>query len=266
METRRVLVTGGCGYIGREIVSTLQAAGHAVFGLDVSNMPIVKQETDSDSGRLPCIQADVTNSEDMAKAVHHVGDELGGLDVLICTAGVMDPEDGDIFTVSEEVWDRTFAINVKGYMISVKAALPYLLSGRTPAVVLISSLVASRGSADAQLAYTASKGAVLALGRELAVSLAYQGIRVNCVSPGPLDGGVLASRLSSVEQKERRAAMIPLGRLGSAEDVARVCAFLVSTEAGYISGAEIMVDGAASAAFMKSVNLVKQTLAIGLNA
>lgn len=248
-------MTGACGYVGRETLGVFTAAGHACFGLDrVEPNPIDGAALPDSIAAIPCTRADVSNWDEMTHAVDDVANKLGGLDVLICNAGVMDLQDGDIFSVSEGAWDRTLAVNAKGYLVSARASLPYLLEGRGPSIVMVGSLVALRGSATAQLAYTASKGAVMAMSRELAVSLASHGVRVNCVCPGPLDGGVLSSRINSAANKERRTDMIPLGRLGLAEDVAKLCLFLAGDDSSYISGTEILVDGGAAAAFIRTTS------------
>lgn len=252
MVSRRILVTGAEGYVGTAILEHLARIGHRVCALDApkAGQRGVDEAVYGPSGcDLPLIRADVVDLADMERAAAAASAALGGLDGLICNAGVMDADDGDVMAVTERAWDRTFEINVKGYWISVRAALPYLLNGRSPAIVIVSSLAAIRGSRTSQLAYTASKGAVSALARELAVSLAQFGVRVNSICPGPLDGGLLAPRLTSKLETQGRIAAIPLRRLGEARDVASACSFLISEESDYISGTELVVDGGAAAAF-----------------
>jgi NAD(P)-dependent dehydrogenase (short-subunit alcohol dehydrogenase family) len=199
--------------------------------------------------RFFIVNANVGSLIGMERAVAEASEYLGGLDGLVCAAGVMRPDDGDLLSVTEDAWNKTFEVNVKGCWSSSRAAISYLRDGSQPTIVMISSITALRGSRTPQIAYTASKGAVSALARELAVSLADIGIRVNSICPGPLDGGVLASRIASRSDKERRISGIPMGRLGVAADVASACAFLVSEEAAHISGIELVVDGGTAAAF-----------------
>lgn len=248
---RRVLITGAAGYVGSHSIKVFNEAGYSVVGIDSAEDFAANMRDNACKDTHVCrIRADVTSLSEMAFATNEVAKRLGGLDVLICSAGVMDPGDGGIFASSEEAWERTFTVNIKGTRVPIKACLPFLLEGDAPAIVIVGSLVGLRGSSEAQLAYTASKGALSALARELAVSLAPRGVTVNCVCPGPLDGGLLRSRTLTSVERSRRTEAIPLGRLGTAHDVAEACLFLASTKARYISGAELVVDGGASAAFM----------------
>jgi len=237
---KKVLVTGAAGYIGGAVCSVFAADGWQVGALDLLDAPDV------------CFAArkcDFTDAAATRKSVDMVARELGGIDSIICCAGQMMIDDGAIGVVTPDVMRETLSVNVIGTFNTIDAALPYLRNSSSPSIIVIGSLVASFGSASSELAYTTSKGAVEAMVKEMAVSLAHDNIRVNCVSPGPLSGGLFPTIPGSPGEK-KRLARIPLGRRGTCDEVAYACHYLASRQASYITGAFLMVDGGASAAFL----------------
>ncbi|MEU7711044.1 SDR family NAD(P)-dependent oxidoreductase [Micromonospora chalcea] len=242
LSDRKVLVTGGSGYVGSEVVRALLAEGAKVANLDLREGNFASP----DRARLRTLIGDVADTGSCEVAVARAVDFLGGLDALICAAGVMLTDDGELGRVSEKAWDGTLSANAKGAWLAATHSLRWLRGGSHPSITFIGSIAADRGSTTSQLAYSVSKGAVAALTTELAVSLAPVGIRVNRVSPGPLHGGVLGSRLREPGAKERRELSVPVGRLGEAQDVARACVFLVESTADYVTGINLVVDGGIS--------------------
>lgn len=237
---KKVLVTGAAGYIGSSVCAFFASEGWKVGAIDLLDAPSV------------CFCAkkcDLSDTIGTQESVDIVARELGGIDSIVCCAGQMMSDDGSIGVVTSAVMQRTLSINVLGTFNTINAALPYLRNSDFPSVIVIGSLVASLGSASSELAYTTSKGALEAMVRELAVSLAHENIRVNCVSPGPLSGGLFPTNPGSIGEKNR-VERIPLGRRGTCDEVAYACNFLASNQASYITGAFLMVDGGASAAFL----------------
>src|SRR3954454_6060712 len=175
---------------------------------------------------------------------------FGKLDVLFNNAGVMLDGDDDTVTTDEAIWDRTMAINAKGVFFGCKYGIPALRRAGGGSVINTASFVAIVGAATPQLAYTASKGAVLAMTRELAVIHARQNIRVNALSPGALRTELLMSFLNTEEKKQRRLVHVPMGRFGEAEEIAKAALFLASDESSYVTGTEFLVDGGITAAYV----------------
>jgi NAD(P)-dependent dehydrogenase (short-subunit alcohol dehydrogenase family) len=176
--------------------------------------------------------------------------EYGYLNILFNNAGIMHSQDDDAVSTDESVWDVTMNINAKGVFFGCKYGIPALRRAGGGAIVNTASFVALLGAATPQVAYTASKGAVLALTRELAIVHARENIRINALCPGPLKTEMLMKFLDTDEKKQRRLVHIPLGRFGEAKEIARAALFLVSDEASYVTGTEFLVDGGITAAYV----------------
>lgn len=237
---RKVLVTGAAGYIGSAVCSLFAADGWQVGAIDLLDAPAICSSVQ---------KCDLAKSIAAQESIDIIAKELGGIDSVICCAGQMMNDDGAIGVVTSEVMRETLSVNVLGTFNAINAALPHLRNSSLSSIIVIGSLVASFGSASSELAYTTSKGAIEAMVKELAVSLANDNIRVNCVSPGPLSGGLFPTKPNSFEEK-KRLEHIPLGRRGTCDEVAYACKYLASSCASYITGAFLMVDGGASAAFL----------------
>jgi NAD(P)-dependent dehydrogenase (short-subunit alcohol dehydrogenase family) len=175
---------------------------------------------------------------------------FGRLDVLFNNAGIMDAADDDAVRTGEDTWERTLAVNLKGVFLGCKHGIPALLRAGGGSIINTASFVAMVGSATPQLAYTASKGGVLAITRELAVIHAREGIRVNAICPGPLRTELLMSYLDSEEKRQRRLVHVPMGRFGEAREIAQTALFLASDESSFVTGASIVVDGGLTAAYV----------------
>ena len=177
-------------------------------------------------------------------------EEFGRLDVLFNNAGVMLPADGDAEETDESVWDQTFAINVKGVWLGCKYGIPAMRDTGGGSIINTASFVAVVGAATAQLAYTASKGAVLSMTKELAVIHARENIRVNALCPGPLETKLLMDFLDTEEKKQRRLVHVPMGRFGQAEEMAKSALFLASDDSSYMTGSTFLVDGGLTSAYV----------------
>jgi len=175
---------------------------------------------------------------------------FGKLNVLFNNAGIMHPKDDDAVSTDEAVWDLTLDINAKGVFLGCKYGIPALKRAGGGSVINTASFVARLGAATPQIAYTASKGAVLAMTRELAVIHARQNIRVNALSPGPLKTELLMRFLNTEAKRQRRLVHVPMGRFGEAEEIAKAALFLASDESSYMTGTEFLVDGGLTAAYV----------------
>jgi len=172
------------------------------------------------------------------------------LNVLFNNAGISHADDDNAETTSEEVWDLTFKVNVKGVFLGCKYGIPALRRAGGGSVINTASFVACIGAATPQLAYTSSKGAVLSMSKELAVIHARENIRVNALCPGPLKTELLMKYLNTPEKKQRRLVHIPMGRFGEAEEIASAVTFLASDESSFVTGSTFLVDGGITAAYV----------------
>jgi NAD(P)-dependent dehydrogenase (short-subunit alcohol dehydrogenase family) len=246
------LITGAASGIGRAAAQRFAGEGASVVGVDLDETGLAgTADLVADAGgTISTTTADVARSDDCAAMVAHAEATFGRLDVLFNNAGVMLAGDDDAVSTEEAVWDRTMAINAKGVFLGCKHGIPALRRAGGGSIVNTASFVAVMGAATPQLAYTASKGAVLALTRELAVIHAREGIRVNALCPGPLHTEMLMAFLDTEEKKQRRLVHIPMGRFGLATEIAEAALFLASDEASFITGSDFLVDGGITAAYV----------------
>ncbi len=182
--------------------------------------------------------------------VAHAEADLRTLDVLFNNAGIMHADDDDAITTDEAVWDLTMDINAKGVFLGCKYGIPALRRAGGGSIINTASFVALLGAATPQIAYTASKGAVLSLTRELAVIHARENIRVNALCPGPLRTELLMKFLDTEEKRQRRLVHIPMGRFGEAQEIAQAALFLASDDSSFVTGSEFVVDGGITAAYV----------------
>lgn len=246
------VITGTAGGIGRASAIRFAEEGALVVGADVSeaaNAETARLVQDA-GGKMISTTVDVTDDGSVAALFRLAEEQFGRVDVVFNNAGVMLPGDDDALSTSDEVIDRTLAINVKGVIHGCRHGIPALRRAGGGAIVNTASFVASVGAATPQIAYTASKGAVLALTRELAVVHAREGIRVNALSPGPLQTELLMSFLDTDAKRERRLVHVPMGRFGHASEMANAALFLASDESSYMTGANLLVDGGLTAAYV----------------
>src|SRR5688572_20848084 len=252
LRDKVALITGAGGGIGRESAVLFASEGAAILVVDVNDkagaetVALVEQ-----SGRRAAYcRADVSKAADCQKMVETAEKTFGRLDVLFNNAGIMHPKDDDAIATTEDVWDLTLDINAKGVYLGCKYGIPALRRAGGGSVINTASFVALMGAATPQIAYTASKGAVLAMTRELAVIHARENIRVNALCPGPLKTELLMSYLNTEEKKQRRLVHVPMGRFGEAREIAQAALYLASAESSYVTGTEFLVDGGLTAAYV----------------
>jgi NAD(P)-dependent dehydrogenase (short-subunit alcohol dehydrogenase family) len=246
------VITGGASGIGRETSLLFAAEGAATVIVDIADAGA--QETvamvEKAGGRAISLHADVSQAADCERMVAAAEETYGRLDILFNNAGIMHPDDGDASETTEEVWDLTMAVNLKGVFFGCKYGIAALQRAGGGVVINTASFVAQLGAATPQLAYTASKGGVLAMTRELAVIHARQNIRVNALCPGPLQTKMLMDYLDTDEKKQRRLVHVPLGRFGLAAEMAQAALYLASDRSSYVTGATFNVDGGITAAYV----------------
>jgi len=251
LKDKVALITGAASGIGLETARLFAAEGARVVLVDRSEDGERAAAELAATGReASFVRADVSRSEDCARMVAAAEERFGRLDVLFNNAGIMDSGDDDAVSTSEEVWDRTLAVNLKGVFLGCKHGIPALRRAGGGAVINTASFVALLGAATPQIAYTASKGGVLALTRELAVVHAREGIRVNALCPGPLRTELLMKFLDTEAKRQRRLVHVPVGRFGEASEMARAALYLASDESSYVTGATFTVDGGITAAYV----------------
>jgi len=252
LEGKVALITGGASGMGKVASSLFAAEGARVVLTDVADDAgeAAAAGIRDAGGEAVYVHADVSRETDAEAMVAAAVGAFGSLDVLYNNAGVMPNEDGSVHTNTEAVWDLVLGINVKGVAFGCKYGIPAMIASGGGSIINVASFVAWMGAATSQTSYTASKGAVLAMTREIAVEYARRGIRCNALCPGPIDTPLLAELLSDDEKRQRRFVHIPMGRLGQAEELAKAALFLASDDASFMTGASLIVDGGITAAYV----------------
>jgi NAD(P)-dependent dehydrogenase (short-subunit alcohol dehydrogenase family) len=252
LKDKVALVTGGASGIGRETSLLFSKEGAAVLVCDVNDeggqdsVRMIRKE----GGEAAFAHADVSQAADCENMVHDAEMRFGKLNILFNNAGIMHSQDDNAMTTVEEIWDLTMAINLKGVFLGCKYGIPALKRAGGGSVINTASFVAILGAATPQIAYTASKGGVLAMTRELAIVHARENIRVNALCPGPLRTELLMNFLNTEETRQRRLVHIPMGRFGESKEIAQAALYLASDESSYVTGTSFMVDGGITSAYV----------------
>lgn len=251
LKDKVALITGAGSGIGRAAALRFAQEGAqiAVVDVDDSGGAETVAQVEKAGGKASYIHADVSVGEQAAHMVARTEALFGRLDILFNNAGISHAEDDDAVHTEESVWDLTMAVNVRGVFLGCKYGIPALQRAGGGSIINTASFVAILGAATPQLAYTASKGAVLSMTRELAAVHARQNIRVNALCPGPLRTELLMKYLNTEEKKQRRLVHIPMGRFGEADEIANAALFLASDESSFMTGATFLVDGGITSAY-----------------
>ncbi|MCJ1260379.1 hypothetical protein MMC22_000239 [Lobaria immixta] len=257
LEGKKAIITGAAGGIGLETTILFAREGAAVLMADISESALASalakvKSIFPDHPRLETFKADVSKEADVAAMVNYL-DSWGGVDIIFNNAGIMHADDADAVDTPEKIWDLTQAINVKGVWFGSKHAVLSMRKHKKTkgSIINTASVVALVGSATPQLAYTASKGAVLALTRELAIVHAKEGFRFNSLCPAPLNTPLLQDWLGDdVAKRQRREIHFPTGRFGEAIELAQAVLFLASDESSFVNGTDFVVDGGMSKAYV----------------
>jgi NAD(P)-dependent dehydrogenase (short-subunit alcohol dehydrogenase family) len=245
---RVAVVTGGCSGIGLASVRRLATEGATVVIGDVDSVhgPEVAAEV---SGLFQC--TDVTNQDEVRRLFATAHATYGSVDIAFNNAGISPPEDDSILVTELDAWRRVQEVNLTSVYLCCRAALPYMLEQGRGSIINTASFVAVMGAATSQISYSASKGGVLSLSRELGVQFARQGVRVNALCPGPVNTPMLTELFASApERAARRLVHIPIGRFAEAEEIANAVLFLASDESSFITASTFLVDGGISAAYV----------------
>src|SRR6266566_4798137 len=249
LDGKVAVITGAAGGIGREAALLFSSEGASVCVADVGKE--AGEKTAAECKEAFFFRADVSDAKSVQAMYDATVKRYGKVDVLYNNAGIMPADDDSILTTEPDAWDRVQAVNAKGVYLCCKYGIPYLLKVGGGSVVNVASFVAILGAATSQIAYTASKGAVLSMSRELAVQFARQGVRVNALCPGPVETPLLMRIFNEDPTAyQRRRVHLPMGRLAKAREIANAALFLASDESSYVNGATFMVDGGLTAAYV----------------
>jgi NAD(P)-dependent dehydrogenase (short-subunit alcohol dehydrogenase family) len=248
LRDKVALITGAGSGIGLQTVLLFAKEGASIVAVDVNEQ--AAQDAAKRVKNAIAVKADVSKAADCERMVAAAEKQFGKLNVMFNNAGIMHGKDDDAMSTPEEIWDLTLDINAKGVFLGCKYGIPALQRAGGGSIINTASFVARMGAATPQVAYTASKGAVLAMTRELAVIHARQNIRVNALCPGPLKTELLMAFLNTEAKKQRRLVHIPMGRFGEAEEIAKAALFLASDDSSYVTGTDFLVDGGITAAYV----------------
>jgi NAD(P)-dependent dehydrogenase (short-subunit alcohol dehydrogenase family) len=248
LQGRVAVVTGGGSGIGLASVRRLASEGAKVVVADIDS-DAGKTAADSVDGLF--VRTDVTDAEQVLALFQSAVDTYGSLDIAFNNAGISPPDDDSILDTGIEAWQRVQNVNLTSVYLCCKAAIPHMLRGGRGSIINTASFVATMGAATSQISYTASKGGVLAMSRELGVQFARQGIRVNALSPGPVNTPLLQELFAKDQERAlRRLVHVPMGRFAEPDEIAAAVAFLASDDSSFMTASNFLVDGGISGAYV----------------
>jgi NAD(P)-dependent dehydrogenase (short-subunit alcohol dehydrogenase family) len=249
LDDKVVVITGSASGIGREAALLFSEEGAKLCIADVVEEQGEQTATECRDAFFQ--KVDVSDPESVEEMYRATAERYGAIDVLYNNAGIMPAEDASVLETEPEAWDRVQDVNTKGVYLCCKYGIPHLLERGGGSVINVASFVALMGAATSQISYTASKGAVLAMSRELSVEFARRGVRVNALCPGPVETPLLMRLFDETPGAlERRLVHVPMGRLAQAREIAYGALFLASDESSYVNGATFVVDGGITAAYV----------------
>ncbi|HEY3844734.1 MAG TPA: 3-oxoacyl-ACP reductase [Acidimicrobiales bacterium] len=242
------VITGGAGGIGRATAERFAAEGATVAVVDLDEAA-GRAVAESIDGMF--VRVDVTSAAEVEALYEAVSSEYGGIDICFNNAGISPPDDDSILDTGLDAWRRVQEVNLTSVYLCCKFGIPHLLARGGGSVINTASFVATMGAATSQISYTASKGGVLAMSRELGVQFARQGVRVNALSPGPVNTPLLQALFAQdPERAARRMVHIPMGRFGESSEIAAAAAFLASDDSSFMTASNFLVDGGISGAYV----------------
>lgn len=252
LDGKVALITGGGNGMGQVASVLFASEGARIVVADFSEAGGAETVAaiEAAGGEAAFVKVDVAKADQVEAMVAFAMQTFGSLDVLYNNAGIFPADDGGVTETPEPTWDRVMEVNLKGVWLGCKYGIPALLESGGGTIVNVASFVALMGAATAQIAYTASKGGVLAMTREIAVEYGRRNIRANSLCPGPVSTPMLEELMSDPDRKARRIVHIPMGRLGQAEELAKAALFLASDDSSFMTGAQLVVDGGITAAYV----------------
>jgi len=250
LDGKVCVITGAGGGMGREAAIVFTGEGAKVCVADV-DLELAEETVSECPGDALAVRVNVASEEDVKHMYVATAERFGGIDVLYNNAGISPSDDASVIDTSEAAWQRVQDVNTKGVFFCCKHGIPYLLERGGGSVINVASFVAILGAATSQISYTASKGAVLAMSKELGVQFARQGVRVNALCPGPVETPLLLAIYGDDPSAfKRRQVHWPTGRLGKPREIVNAALFLASDESTFVNGAAFVVDGGLSAAYV----------------
>lgn len=252
IDGKVAVVTGGCSGIGLATVQRFAAEGAKVVIGDISDDAGAKLVAElGGAGTATYVHVDVTDKEQVDALFKTAKDTYGSVDIAFNNAGISPPEDDSILDTDLDAWRKVQEVNLTSVYLCCKAALPYMLEQKSGSIINTASFVAVMGAATSQISYSASKGGVLSMSRELGVQFARQGVRVNALCPGPVNTPLLKELFASdPERAARRLIHVPMGRFGEPAEMAAAVLFLASDDASFITANTFLVDGGISGAYV----------------
>jgi NAD(P)-dependent dehydrogenase (short-subunit alcohol dehydrogenase family) len=249
LDGKIAVITGAAGGMGREAALLFSQEGAQVCVADLDRER--GEQTAAEAGKAFFFEVDVSDAESVRAMYDATAERYGGIDVLYNNAGISPADDASILETEPDAWDRVQAVNTRGVYLCCKHGIPHLLERGGGSVINVASFVALVGAATSQISYTASKGAVLAMTRELGVQFARRGVRVNALCPGPVETPLLLAIWGDdPAAAQRRLVHIPVGRLAKPREIVNAALFLASDESSYVNAATFVVDGGISAAYV----------------
>jgi len=248
LENKVAVITGAASGIGRETARRFAEEGAKVCVVDLNDLAGGEVAGDLDG---LYVHANVTDPDDVQRMYGEAAEHFGGIDILFNNAGISPPDDDSILETETEAWERVQNVNLKSVYLCCKHGIPRLLERGGGSIINTASFVAVMGAATSQISYTASKGGVLAMSRELGVQFARQGVRVNALCPGPVNTPLLQELFAKDPEKAaRRLVHLPMGRFAEAVEIANAALFLASDESSYVNASTFLVDGGLSGAYV----------------
>jgi NAD(P)-dependent dehydrogenase (short-subunit alcohol dehydrogenase family) len=249
LQNKVALITGASGGLGRVAAELFAAEGAKVVIADMADGAEAVSAITAAGGTASYVSCNVRDDASVAAAVAHAVSTYGGLHVLYNNAGISPGDDDGVVNTGDDIWEATLDVNVTGVARCCRHGIPAMLASGGGSIINVASFVAHLGAATPQIAYTASKGAVLSMTREIAVIHARQGIRANALCPGPVLTPLLAKFLSDDAKRQRRLVHIPMGRFGEAIEIAKGALFLASDDSSFMTGQSLLIDGGITAAY-----------------